>query len=156
MDTYPMSIGARRVRACILQGCGETLRGGCALSCPGTPALGEHKPGRFKPGRIKRAALSLQNHNYHIFCFLIRPCLYASDSPSNFAASTGWKGGSSATNNKSSSTNLNSSGSSSSSNSSSWAAAAFGHASREFLGTPKQGPSQKKNITTYIHICINT
>ena len=27
-------------------------------------ALGEHKPGHIKPGRIKRAALSLQNQNY--------------------------------------------------------------------------------------------
>ena len=36
--------------------------------------LGEHKP-----GRIKRAALSLQNQNYYIFCFLIRPILYASE-----------------------------------------------------------------------------
>ena len=32
-------------------------------------ALGEHKPGRIKPGRIKRVALSLQNHNYCIFLF---------------------------------------------------------------------------------------
>ena len=39
--------------------------------------LGEHKPGRITPGRIKRAALSLQNQNH--FCFLIRPRLYASE-----------------------------------------------------------------------------
>ena len=37
--------------------------------------LGEHKP-----GRIKRAAFSLQNQHYHICCFLIRPRLYASES----------------------------------------------------------------------------
>ena len=43
------------------------------------PNLGEHKPGRIKPGRIKMAALSLQNHNCYIFCFLIRPRLYASE-----------------------------------------------------------------------------
>ena len=41
--------------------------------------LGEHKLGRIKPGRIKRAASSLQNQNYHISCFLIRPRLYASE-----------------------------------------------------------------------------
>ena len=41
--------------------------------------LGEHKPGRIKPGRIKRAALSLQHQNYYMFCFLIRPRLYASE-----------------------------------------------------------------------------
>ena len=28
--------------------------------------LGEHRPGRIKPGRFKRAALSLQNHSYYI------------------------------------------------------------------------------------------
>ena len=27
-------------------------------------ALGEYKPGRIRPGRIKRAAVSLQNQNY--------------------------------------------------------------------------------------------
>ena len=42
-------------------------------------ALGEHKPGRIKPGRIQRAALSLQNQHYYICCFLIRPRLYASE-----------------------------------------------------------------------------
>ena len=42
-------------------------------------SLGEHKPGRIKPGRIKRAALSLQNNIFYMFCFLIRPRLYASD-----------------------------------------------------------------------------
>ena len=31
--------------------------------------LGEHKPVRIKPGRIKRATLSLQNQNYCIFVF---------------------------------------------------------------------------------------
>ena len=36
--------------------------------------LGEHKP-----GRIKRAALSLQNPCFMFFCFLIRPRLYASE-----------------------------------------------------------------------------
>ena len=41
--------------------------------------LGEHKPGRIKSVRIKRAALSLQNPNYYIFFCLIRPRLYASD-----------------------------------------------------------------------------
>ena len=52
------------------------------LRCPrGTreTELGEHKPGRIKPGRIKRAALSLQNQTQYMFCFLIRPRLYASD-----------------------------------------------------------------------------
>ena len=34
-----------------------------------------------KPGRIKRAALSLQNQNYYICCFLMRTRLYASDGP---------------------------------------------------------------------------
>ena len=52
-------------------------------------ALGEHKPGRIKPGRIKRAALSLQNQTYYVFCFLIRPRLYASDSPRSHPASSG-------------------------------------------------------------------
>ena len=33
--------------------------------------LGEHKSGRIKPGRIKRAALSLQNQKYYICCFLL-------------------------------------------------------------------------------------
>ena len=42
-------------------------------------SLGEHKQGRIKPGRIKRAALSLQNQNKYIFCFLVRPRLYASE-----------------------------------------------------------------------------
>ena len=32
-------------------------------------ALGEHKPGRIKPGRIERAALSLQNQNHYICLF---------------------------------------------------------------------------------------
>ena len=41
--------------------------------------FGEHKPGRIKPGRIKRAAPSLQNQDYYMFCFLIRPRLYASE-----------------------------------------------------------------------------
>ena len=31
------------------------------------PHLGEHKPGRIEPGRIKRAALSLQNQNGYTF-----------------------------------------------------------------------------------------
>ena len=35
--------------------------------------LGEHKLGRIKPGRIKRAALSLQNQNYHIVVFWYDP-----------------------------------------------------------------------------------
>ena len=39
--------------------------------------LGEHKPGRIKPGRIERAALSLPNRNYYVCCCLIRPRLYA-------------------------------------------------------------------------------
>ena len=43
------------------------------------PALGEHEPGRIKPGRIERAALSLQSQNDCILCFSIRPRLYASD-----------------------------------------------------------------------------
>ena len=30
-------------------------------------ALEQHKPGRIKPGRIKRAALSLQNQNGYTF-----------------------------------------------------------------------------------------
>ena len=34
---------------------------------------------RIKPGRIKRAALSLQSQHYCILCFLIRPRLYASE-----------------------------------------------------------------------------
>ena len=38
--------------------------------------LGEHKPGRSKPGRIKRAALSLQNHNYYTCCFCDTTRLY--------------------------------------------------------------------------------
>ena len=42
-------------------------------------SLGEHKPGRIKPGRNKRAALSLQNQTYYIFVVLIRPRWYASD-----------------------------------------------------------------------------
>ena len=41
--------------------------------------LGEHKPGRIKPGRSKRAALSLQNQICYVCCSLIRPHLYASD-----------------------------------------------------------------------------
>ena len=55
-----------------------------ALANRGPKGLGEHKPGRIKPGRIKRAALSLQNRNYNIFCFLIRPRLYASERPTRF------------------------------------------------------------------------
>ena len=56
------------------------------------PLLADDPPGlwggRIKPGRIERAALSLQNQNYcviqvhftmHILCFLIRPRLYASE-----------------------------------------------------------------------------
>ena len=40
------------------------------MLAPGPPrgsrsALGEHKPGRIKPGRIERAAVSLRNRNYH-------------------------------------------------------------------------------------------
>ena len=30
-------------------------------------ALGEHKPGRIEPGRIKRATSSLEHQTYHIF-----------------------------------------------------------------------------------------
>ena len=33
-----------------------------------TPS-GEHEPGRIKPGRIKRAALSLQHRNHYIYFF---------------------------------------------------------------------------------------
>ena len=52
--------------------------------------MGAHKPGRIKPGRIKRAALSLQNQDCYIFCFLIRPRLYASeDRPRSGAAKRG-------------------------------------------------------------------
>ena len=32
-------------------------------------ALGEHKPGRIKLGRVKRAALSLQNRNFVVFFY---------------------------------------------------------------------------------------
>ena len=35
--------------------------------------LGEHKPGRIKPGCIKRATLSLQNQDYYIFVFWYDP-----------------------------------------------------------------------------------
>ena len=49
-------------------------------------ALGEHKPGRIKLGRIRRAALSLQSQTYHFLCCLIRPLLYASDCQSRRAA----------------------------------------------------------------------
>ena len=51
--------------------------------------LGEHKPDRIKPGRIKRAALSLQNQNHYIFCCLIRPRLYASDNIINIITGAG-------------------------------------------------------------------
>ena len=50
------------------------------------PPLGEHKPGRIKPGRTKRAALSLQNQYHYSCCFLIRPRLYASDSSPSCAS----------------------------------------------------------------------
>ena len=46
--------------------CGTTgLRSGSLCAC----GLGEHKPGRIKPSRIKRAALSLQNQNDHMLQF---------------------------------------------------------------------------------------
>ena len=61
----------------------------------GHRGLGEHKPGRIKPGRIKRPALSLQNHNYYMFCSLIRPRLYASERRGSLSLSlTGFQTGS--------------------------------------------------------------
>ena len=52
------------------QGARPGRGGGVVRGKQGGPHLGEHKPGRIiKPGRIKRAALSLSNQNYCIFLF---------------------------------------------------------------------------------------
>ena len=56
--------------------CIEFWRPG-ALALAGSAQHGGRSSGEHKPGRIKRAALSLQNQNYYIFRFLIRPRLYA-------------------------------------------------------------------------------
>ena len=45
-------------------------------STRGQPDNIQTNRGRIKPDRIKRAALTLQNQSYYIWCFLIRPRLY--------------------------------------------------------------------------------